>query len=59
MSIDRLSRQFCLVKSEGFAHLVDLGLVSMMLYYVIGKTVTSIELMRMYRTDCSAQIRVA
>jgi len=59
MSIDRLPRQFCLVKSEGFAHLVALGLVSMMLYYVIGKTVTSIELMRMYRTDCFAQIRVA
>ncbi len=59
MSIDRLSRQFCLVKSEGFAHLVALGVVSMMLYYVIGKTVTSIELMRMHRTDCFAQIRVA
>ena len=58
MSIDRLSRQFCLVQSEGFAHLFALGLVSIM-YYVIGKTVTSIELMRMHRTDCFAQIRVA
>ncbi len=56
--IDCLS-SFCLVKSIGFAHVVALGLGSMMLCYVIGKIVASIDFIRMHRTNCSGKTRIA
>jgi len=42
-----------LVKSRGFAHLAALGLVSMMLHYVIVKTVVLVGLTGMHKTGCS------
>ena len=47
------------VKSKGFVHLDAPGLVSMMLRYVTIKTVVPIDLIRMLRTDCSAETRLA
>ena len=44
-------RNFCLVKSRGFAYLDLLGLVSMMLLCVIVKTV-ALDLIEMRKTDC-------
>ena len=52
LTIDCL-RSFCLVKSRGFAHLAALGLVSMMLHYVIVKTVVLVGLTGMHKTGCS------
>ena len=52
-------RSLCLVKSGGFAHLVALGLVSRTLLYVTVKTVISIDLVGMLRSDCSGQTRHA
>ena len=52
-------RSFSLVKSKGFVHLDALGLVSMMLCYVTVKTVVSIDHIRMLRTDCSGETRLA
>ena len=48
-----------LVKFKGFVHLDALGLVSMMLCYVTVKTVVSIDRIRMLRTDCSGETRLA
>jgi len=50
-------RSFCLVKSRGFAHLAALGLVSMMLHYVIVKTVVLVGLIGMHKTGCSGETR--
>ena len=55
MPDDRLPKQN-LVKSWGFAHLVALGLVSMVLYYV---TVMLIGHIGMHRTDCTGETRLA
>ena len=52
-------RSFSLVKSKGFVHLDALGLVSMMLCYVTVKTVISIDRIRMLKTDCSGETRLA
>ena len=54
LTIDCL-RSFCLVKSRGFAHLAALGLVSMMLYYVIVRTVVLVGLIGMHKTGCSGE----
>ncbi len=51
-------RSFCLVKSRGFAHLAALGLVSMMLHYVIVKTVVLVGLIGMHKTGCSGETRL-
>ena len=45
-------RSYCLVKSRGFAHLVALGLVSMMLRCMIVKPVDLVERVQMRKTDC-------
>ena len=50
---------FCLVKSRGLAHLVALGPASMVLCYVTVKTVVSVELIGMLRTNCSGETRPA
>ena len=57
LTIDCL-RSFCLVKSRGFAHLAPLGLISMMLHYVIVKTVEVIGLAGMHKTGCSGETRL-
>ena len=58
LTIDCL-RSFRLVKSRGFAHLAALGLVSMMLHYVIVKTVVLVGLSsRMHKTGCSGETRL-
>ena len=57
LTIDSL-RSFCLVKSRGFAHLAALGLVSMMLHYVIVKTVVLVGLIGMHKTGCSGETRL-
>jgi len=57
LTIDCL-RSFCLVKSRGFAHLAALGLVSMMLHYVIVKTVVLVGLIGMHKTGCSGETRL-
>jgi len=57
LTIDCL-RSFCLVKSRGFAHLAALGLVSMMLHYVIVKTVVLVGLIEMHKTGCSGETRL-
>ncbi len=49
---------FCLVKSRGFAHLVALGLVSMMLRCVIVKIVELVDLIEMRKTGCSGETRL-
>ena len=46
-------RSFCLVKSQGFAHLVALGLFSMMSHCVIVTTVKIVDLTGMHKTGCS------
>ena len=47
-----------LVKSRGFAHLAALGLISMMLHYVIAKSVVSVGLIGNYKTGCSGETRL-
>ncbi len=47
-----------MVKSRGFAHLAALGLVSMMLHYVIVKTVVLVGLTGMHKTGCSGETRL-
>ena len=54
LTIDCL-RSFCLVKSKGFAHLVALGLVSMMLRCMIVEMVADRTKMR--KTDCFGKTR--
>jgi len=51
-------RSFCLMKSRAFAHLAALGLVSMMLHYVIVKTVVLVGLTGMHKTGCSGETRL-
>jgi len=46
------------VMSRGFAHLADLGLVSMMLPYVTVKTVVLVGLTGMHKTGCSGETRI-
>ncbi len=58
MPNDRLPKNFCMVKSRGFAHLAALGLVSMMLHYVIVKTVVLVGLTGMHKTGCSGETRL-
>ena len=58
MPNDRLPKKFCMVKSRGFAHLAALGLVSMMLHYVIVKTVVLVGLIGMHKTGCSGETRL-
>ena len=50
---------FCLVKSRAFAHLVALGLVSMMLWYMTVKVVVLVGHIGMHRTSCSGETRLA
>jgi len=57
LTIDCL-RSFCLVKSRGFTHLAALGLFSMMLHYVIVKTVVLVGLIGMHKTGRSGKTRV-
>ncbi len=45
-------------QSRGFAHLAALGLVSMMLHYVIVKTVVLVGLIGMHKTGCSGETRL-
>ena len=52
-------QNFSLVKLRGFAHLIVLDLVSMLLCYVTVKNVVSVELEGMLRADCSAETRLA
>ncbi len=49
----------CQKKSRGFAYLGALGLVSMMLHYVIVKTVILVGLTGMHKTGCSGETRLA
>jgi hypothetical protein len=51
-------RSFCLVKLRGFAYPAALGLVSMMLHYVIVKTVILVALSGMRKTGCSGETRL-
>ncbi len=51
-------RSLCLVKSRGFAHLADLGKDSMMLRYVIVKTVELVGLIGMHKTGCFGETRL-
>ncbi len=51
-------RSFCLVKSRVFAHLVALGLVSMMLRCMIIKTVELVDRTEMRKTDCFGKTRL-
>jgi len=46
------------VKSRGFAHLAAQGLVSMMLHYVIVKTVKLVGLIGMHKTGCLGETRL-
>ena len=48
----------CLVKSRVFAHLVALGLVSMMLRCMIVKTVELVDRIMMRKTDCFGKARL-
>ncbi len=57
LTIDCL-RSFCLVKSRGFTNLVALGLISIMLHYVIVKTVVLVGLTWMHKTGCSGETRL-
>ena len=45
-------RSYCLVKLKGSAHLVALGLVSMMLLCMIVKPVGLVDRIEMRKTDC-------
>ena len=58
MPNDRLPEKLLLVKFRGFAHLAALGLVSMMLHYVIVKTVVQVGLIEMHKTGCSGETRL-
>ncbi len=49
---------FCLVKSRGFAHLVALGLVLMMLRCMIFKPVELVDRIEMRKTDCFGKTRL-
>ena len=57
LAVDCL-RSFCVVKSRGFAHLVALRLVSMMLRCMIVKPVTVVDRMEMRTTDCFGTTRL-
>ena len=49
----------CCLCAAWYTHLDALGLVSMMLCYVTVKTVVSIDRIRMLKTDCSGETRLA
>ena len=51
-------RSYCLVKLRGFAHLVALGLVSMMLLCMIVKLVELVDRIEMRKTDCFGKTRL-
>ena len=51
-------RSYCLVKLRGFAHLVALGLVSMLLLCKIAKPVGLIDRIEMSKTDCFGKTRL-
>ena len=51
-------RSYCLVKLRGSAHLVALGLVSMMLLCMIAKPVGSVDRIEMRKTDCFGKTRL-
>ena len=51
-------RSYCLVKLRGFAHLVALGLVSMLLLCKIAKLVGLIDRIEMSKTDCFGKTRL-
>ena len=57
LTIDCL-RSFCLVKSRGFAHLVALSVVSMMLLCMIVKLVELVDRIEMRKTDCFGKTRL-
>ncbi len=50
-------RSYCLVESRGFAYLVALGLVSMMLLGMIVKPVGLVDRIEMRKTDCFGKTR--
>ena len=49
-------RSYCLVNLRGSAHLVALGLVSMMLLCVIAKPAILVDRIEMRKTDCFGKI---
>ncbi len=51
-------RSYCLVKSRGSAHLVALGLVSMMLFCMIAKPVGLVNRTKMRKTDYFGKTRL-
>ena len=51
-------RSYCLVKLRGFAHLVALGLVSMMLLCKIAKPMGLVDRTEMRKTDCFGKTRL-
>ena len=51
-------RSYCLVKLRGSAHLVALGLVSMMLLCMIAKPVRTVDRIKMRKTDCFGRTRL-
>ena len=51
-------RSYCLVKLRGFAHLVALGLVSMLLLCKIAKPVGLVDRIEMRKTDCFGKTRL-
>ncbi len=51
-------RSYCLVKLRGSAHLVALGLVSMMLLCMIAKPVGLVDHIEMRKTDCFGKTRL-
>ena len=57
LKIDCL-RNLRLEKSRGSAHLAALGPASMMLHYVIVKSVELVDLMDIHKTDCLGETRL-
>ena len=55
---DRLPEKLLFGEVRGFAHLAALGLVSMMLHYLIVKTVVLVGLIGMHKTGCSGETRL-
>ena len=58
MPNDRLPKKLLFGESRGFAHLAAVGLVSMLLHYVIVKTVVLIGLIGMHKTGCFGETRL-
>ena len=55
--VQHLPKKLCLVKSRGFAHLLALGLISMMSHCVIVIIVELVDLIEMRKTACSGKTR--